>query len=79
MDSTATEKLERIFRAVFELPDSAEVRHLRQLTVPNWDSLAHVSLVAALEGEFGTSIDVADTLRMTSFAAVQLVLEEQGL
>ncbi|MBA3557890.1 MAG: acyl carrier protein [Gemmatimonadaceae bacterium] len=46
---------------------------------PNWDSLAHVSLVAAIESEFGITLDAADELRMTSFQATQLLLEEKGL
>jgi acyl carrier protein len=79
MDALATDKLERIFRAVFELPENANVVNLRQVNAPNWDSLAHVSLVAAIESEFDTTIDAADALRITSFQAALLVLEERGL
>lgn len=79
MDALATDKLEKIFRAVFELPENANVATLRQVNAPNWDSLAHVSLVTAIESEFDTTIDAADALRITSFQAAQLVLEERGL
>lgn len=79
MSAIVDDKLERIFRAIFELPPSAAVRHLEQPSVPSWDSLAHVSLVAALESEFDTSIDVEDALRMTSYATVRGVLREKGL
>jgi len=71
--------LEQIFRAVFEMPDGADVSNLRQVNAPKWDSLAHVSLIAAIESEFGTTIDAADALRITSFRAAQAVLDERGL
>jgi acyl carrier protein len=45
----------------------------------NWDSLAHVSLVAAIESEFNMTLDAADALRMTSYRATELLLEEKGL
>jgi acyl carrier protein len=71
-------RLEEIFRAVFELPTDANVTQLRQLSTPKWDSLAHVSLVTAIESEFGLSIDAADQLRMTSYAATMVLLEERS-
>ena len=79
MTTQVEEKLDQIFRAVFQLPDDAPVRELEQPGVPTWDSLGHVSLVAALESEFDTSIDVDDALRMTSYATVRCVLSEKGL
>ncbi len=79
MNATATDKLRDIFRAVFELKPGTDPTRVRQINEPNWDSLAHVSLVAAIESEFGISLDAADELRMTSFQATQLLLEEKGL
>lgn len=79
MDAERVAKLESVFRAVFEMPPDKDVRNLRQISERKWDSLAHVMLVSAIESEFGTTIDTADALRMTSFAATQLVLEERGL
>lgn len=68
--------LSDVFRAVMNLPPGAEVSNLRQLNTPAWDSLAHVSLVAALESEFGVTIDIADSLELTSYEAVKMYLEE---
>src|SRR5215211_86917 len=53
MTTDTTSKLQDIFRAVFELPESADVTRVRQISERKWDSLAHVSLVAAIESEFG--------------------------
>jgi acyl carrier protein len=79
MKRESTEKLRDVFRAVFDLPASCDVTQVRQTSVSQWDSLAHVSLVVAIESEFEVTIDTADAMRMTSYADTQLVLEEMGL
>ena len=42
------ERLQAIFRGVFSLPGAADVSRCRQVSMPEWDSLAHVTLVAAM-------------------------------
>jgi acyl carrier protein len=79
MANATTEKLQEVFRAVFELPPTADVTHLDQTTQSNWDSLGHVNLVAALESEFNISLDTADTLRIHSFETALQLLEERGI
>jgi len=72
------DQLATIFRAVFRLPDGADPRAAAPGVTPTWDSLAHVTLVAALENEFGVSIDPGDALRLTSFEETLAVLAELG-
>ena len=79
MNAQSTTKLQNIFRAVFELPDSTDVTSLQRDDTPRWDSLAHVSLVVGIESEFGLSVDAGDQLSMTSYEATQRLLEERGL
>jgi acyl carrier protein len=74
----ADQRLEAIFRAVFELPDTRDVRTVRQVAEPKWDSLAHATLVSAIESEFGINVDLADALEMTSFDAARLIVEERS-
>ncbi|MBI4182454.1 MAG: acyl carrier protein [Proteobacteria bacterium] len=73
------QKLKEIFRVVLELRDGADVATVRRVTEAKWDSLAHTSIVAAVESEFGIGLESADMDRMTSFAATRLLLEEMGL
>ncbi|HXN75588.1 MAG TPA: hypothetical protein VN876_03060 [Gemmatimonadaceae bacterium] len=73
------EKLNEIVRAVLELPAGTDISRVRQLSVDNWDSLAHVSLMLAIEGEFGVTIDIGDQIALTSVPAIRLYLEERGL
>ncbi len=79
MTGEAETKLQEIMRAALDLPADAAVTHARQLGVETWDSLAHVSLMLAIEGEFGISIAVADQIHLTSYSAIHRYLEEQGV
>jgi acyl carrier protein len=47
-------------------------------SVPEWDSLAAVTLVAVVEEEFGVAIDADDLPKLTSFDLVLNYLEAQG-
>ncbi len=77
MTETTDYKLQQIFRIVLDLEDSIDVTNLRKLTERRWDSLATVSMVAALESEFNLSLSAADYERMTSFEAIRLMVEEK--
>lgn len=79
MTNAIEEKLIEIFRVVLEVEDDREVQTLRRLNERLWDSLAHTSLIVAIESEFAIQLDSADMERMTSFAATRLLLEEKGL
>jgi acyl carrier protein len=71
-------RLEEIFRQVLNLGSGADVTSLSQSEAPEWDSLAHVSLVLAIENEFGVQVDAADAIELTSFDAVARYLEGYG-
>ena len=70
-------KLEEVFRIVLDLPEAGDVANVRRVTTRRWDSLAHVSLIAAIESEFGLRLDTAGSERMTSFQAAKLLIDER--
>jgi acyl carrier protein len=72
-------KLQEIVRAVLQLPPDTDVSRARQLSFASWDSLAHVSLMLAIESEFGISIEIADQIALTSVPSIRLYLEERGV
>lgn len=76
MNESDLNRLADIFRTVLELEPDRDVSSVRQLTEDKWDSLAHVSIVAAIESEFRLSLDSSEMERMTSFAAAGLIIEE---
>jgi len=73
------EKLRSILRTILEVRDDVPIEHVRQISYRRWDSLAQVTMVAAIESEFKVCITGSECERFTSFSAIQLLLEEKGL
>lgn len=78
LDSTAS-TLDEVFRGVLELPPGTAVAGIRQESTEEWDSLAHVVLMSAIESAFEVQIDTADSLELTSYEAVAALLGQRGL
>ena len=78
MESTE-QRLQAIFRAVLELPPSSDPTTAAQGQTATWDSMAHVSLVAAIEADFGVTIDAGDSLSLTSYEATRQFLADLGV
>ena len=79
MNSASNVTLQEIFRAVFDLPNDADVTELRQGVTDRWDSLAHMALVTGVESEFGITLDTADQMDMVSYDAIRQILESHGV
>ena len=78
MESTE-QRLQAIFRAVLELPPGSDPTASTQGQTATWDSMAHVSLMAAVEAEFGVTIDAGDALSLTSYEATRQFLADLGV
>ena len=48
-------------------------------TLPEWDSLGHITLVIELEAEYGVSLSPEETLNLTNVPAIKRLLEERGI
>lgn len=57
-----------------EVPPDASVS-----TLPQWDSLAHVTLILALEEQFGVSFSPEDAIAMLSVAEIERVLATKSV
>ncbi len=55
-------RLKGIFRDVLKINDNIE--YITIMNNDNWDSLAHISLIAALEEEFEFNIHVEDIIKI---------------
>lgn len=71
--------LEEIFRIVLQIDENRDISAVRRISEPRWDSLAHTSIIAAIESEFSVRLDIKDDARITSVEAAELLLEEKGL
>ncbi len=77
---TLTERrLQQVFREVFDNDKLALADELSPETLPAWDSLAHIKLVAACEEEFGVKFSLEETVESTSVAQLKAVLASKGV
>ena len=56
---------------------AAEAEKLEYSQIEEWDSVGHMSLVAALEDIFGIMMDADDIIDFSSFEKGQEILEEK--
>lgn len=64
----------KVFKEVLEIGGDVDPATLKYNETKNWASLAHITLVAALESEFDIMLEPDDILAMSSFAeAVRIV------
>jgi len=68
-------KLIEIFRVVLDVDDNFDILSLRRLDEPKWDSLAHISLVVAIEAEFGIKLKISDINQINSFRGALLMVD----
>ena len=77
MRNTTGDRLSQIFRLVFQLSDGADTSNTRKITEVRWDSLATLTLVAALESEFNLRLVSKEIERLTSYQSALLLLMEK--
>ena len=77
MSNTTADRLSQIFRLVFQLSDEADASTTKHITEARWDSLATLTLVAALESEFNLRLDSKEIERLTSYQSALLLLMEK--
>ena len=64
-------RLVNCFSSVFPDLSEEQIRNASVQSVPEWNSLAAVTLVAVLQEEFGLQVNLADLPSLVSFAAVK--------
>lgn len=70
-------KIKEVMAAVLEVDPSTISEDASMDSIPAWNSLRQMSLVLALEEEFGVSFPDEDAANATSFKLLSLVLQEQ--
>ena len=59
-------RVQKVFREVFEDPLLAISEQTEAADIPEWDSLAHINLILALEEEFDTEIPDEEAEKITT-------------
>ena len=73
------EKLKQIFVETLGINESMVNDDLKYNSIPEWDSLAHMSLVAAIDDEFDIMLETEDVIDMSSFAKAKEILLTYGI
>ncbi len=73
-ESNLESKLQKAFEMGLSLSSGINYTKLEFAKSSEWDSIAHLHLIAAIEDEFGIMIETIDVLDMSSYhKAVEIV------
>ncbi len=78
-DATLEDRLRHVFVVSLELPPDVDVDTIRNGVHPKWDSLAHMSLVVAIEDEFDVELSPGHLIRMDTLARAVEILRALGV
>jgi acyl carrier protein len=73
------DRLKAAFAESLGIPVAAITDELGYNRIPQWDSVAHMALVAAIEQEFDILIDTDDVVDMSSFAKAREIVAKYGV
>lgn len=73
------ELLERAFSEALGLDDGVEFEKLKYRGIEQWDSVAHMALVAAIEEAFDIMLETEDVIDMSSFVRAREILAKHGV
>jgi acyl carrier protein len=73
------DRLRKVFQDSLELGPDVDVNNLKYREIEQWDSLGHMSLVAAIEDEFDVQLDTEQVIDMSSFRVAVDMLRGLGV
>lgn len=72
-------KLRKIFAEALEIPEERVVDGLEYNSIEQWDSIAHMALIAAIDDGFNIMMDTEDVIDLSSFAKAKEILQKYGV
>ena len=75
---TNVDKLAKVFADTFGISE-AETKGLQYQGIEQWDSVGHMTLVAAIEDDFDIQLDTDDIIDMSSFEKAQEILAKYDI
>jgi acyl carrier protein len=79
MTATTTDRLKKIFIDALDLDPTADITALAYRSIPAWDSVGHMRLVAALETEFNVLLTTDQILEFSDFNHGMAILGTHGV
>ncbi|MBF0382164.1 MAG: acyl carrier protein [Magnetococcales bacterium] len=77
MNSDVENRLQEIMKIVMDLPPDTDVTTIKRINDKRWDSLAHSSLIAAVENEFCMQFDIQEIELCGSYATTLAFINEK--
>lgn len=71
-------RLEDVFASALQVDRDRVSDQLEYGSIKEWDSVAHMGLVSALEDEYNVMIDTDDVIDMSSVAKAKTILRKYG-
>jgi acyl carrier protein len=75
--SGTLDRLQPIFRDIFDDSSMAVTRQSNAQTVDGWDSLAHINLVSAIEQDFGINFALGELEEMKNVGDMIDLMEKK--
>ena len=69
-------KSEQLYNIIKEVLRVKATEDLSMVSVPSWDSLRHIQLLARIQQVFSIEFDFEDTLNMTTLKAIKEAIEK---
>lgn len=79
MTSANSEKLIAAFATALNIEANVVTDDLAYNTIPEWDSTAHMALIAELEDVFDIMLDTDDIIDMSSVAKAKEIIKKYGV
>ncbi|MCL9662771.1 acyl carrier protein [Paenibacillus hunanensis] len=73
------QKLQQVFIEALGLPADTDVKSIAYNSIPEWDSIAHMALVAQMDDQFDIMLDTDHIIDISSFAKAKEVLGLYGV
>ena len=73
------EKYSQAFVEAFEIEQSALAGNLEYNSIPEWDSIGHMSLIAELEDAFDIAMETDDIIEFSSFEKGKELMQKYGV
>jgi acyl carrier protein len=72
-----SDRLANVIRAELRLPDLKLEDGMLAREVPGWDSLRHLSIIAAVEREFDIRLKSLDVMRLKNIGELQSLVDRK--
>lgn len=73
------QKLRTIFAESLGITEDQVTNALQYNSIEEWDSIAHMALVAAIDDGFDIMMDTEDVIDLSSFAKAKEILTKYGV